>query len=389
MPYTFTEIPENVHTKHYLPLLHNMWRGYQAFGWDFLHQVFKKFTSEFYTLATNRLNESILAAKLVLEGKFDDPSQVLAYAFFPAVISIREDLQSGTCKLLFGESVDCSFLVVDDDTREFLFILNCHIEDGIPVDWWTVGGTDELLDRRHLKLGYKLRQFPQKIKKFTDIGLRAIDILRDIRNERTPQWTTSNYMTSVVWCSAVINQIEYTTSYGSFGGLWDGMLAASNFELPDALFCFSPWPPMIKTFTLMGRTNFILRLTGLSTEHRLYTQGENAKNIEWLITNVPELMDLVTHQVWEKIGIPRPSETVTEEYPYLTEKTDIAKKYTLTSRGQKKIKCDDLGLSWKEAASGVYLDITYETPESTPIDASRIISTGIGSETQFRKKTSG
>ncbi|MDD1776946.1 MAG: hypothetical protein LUQ65_02175 [Candidatus Helarchaeota archaeon] len=389
MPFTFADIPENVHTKKYLPLLHNIWKGYQEFGWEYFQKVFKIFTSEFYTLATNRLNESILAAKLVLEGKFKDPSQVLAYAFFPPVITIREDLQTGTEKLLFGESVDTSFLVVDDDTRDILFILNCHIEDGIPVDWWTVGGGDEVLDRRHLKLGYKLRQFPQKIKKFTDIGLKAIDVLQDIRNERSPQWSTSNYMTSTVWCSSIINQIEYTSNYASFGGLWDGMQAASNFDLPDALFCFCPWPPMIKTFTLMGRSNFILRLTGLSTEHRLYTQGETAKNVEWLMTNVPELMDLVTHQVWEKIGIPRPSETITEEYPHLNEKNDLAKKYTLTSREQTKIKCEDLGLTWREAVVGVYLDVTHDTPETDPIDASRIISTGIGSETQFRKKTSG
>jgi len=388
MPFTYADIPENVHTKRYLPLLHNLWKGFRKFGWDYFQKVFNIFTNEFYTVATNRLNESILTAKLVLEGKFEDPKKVLAYSFFPPVISIREDLQTGTAKLLYGETVDTSFLVVDDDTREILFILNCHIEDGIPIDWWMVGGGDEVLDRRHLKLGYKLRQFPQKIKKFMDLGLKAIDILRDIRNERTPQWSSSNYMTSIVWCSAVINQIEYLTNYGEFGGLWDG-IQATNFGLPDSLFCYCPWPPMIKTLVLMGRSNFMLRLCGLSTEHQLYTQGENAQNLEWLETHVPELMDLVTRQVWEKVGVPRPSETVTEEYPTLSEKTDIPKKYTLTSREQTRIKCEDLGLTWKEAATGVYLDVTYETPETDSIDASRIISTGIGSETQFRKKTSG
>ena len=387
MSYTYADIPENVQSKPYLPLLHNIWKGFQQFGWDYFEKVFKIFTTEFYTVATNRLNESIITAKMVLEGKMKDPSKVLAYAFFPPVISIREDLQTGTAKLLYGESSDCSFVVVDDNSRDILFILNCHIEDGIPIDWWTCGSEDDVLERRHLKLGYKLKQFPQKIKKFTDVGLRAIDILRDIRNERTPQWNLSNYMTTIVWCSAVINQIEYLTNYGSLGGLWDGIQAAPSFGLPDYLFCYCPWPPMIKTFILMGRSNFILRLTGLSTEHQLYTQGENSKNLEWLETNVPELLDLVSRQVWEETGIPRPAETITETYPFLSEKRDVPKKFSLTSREQKRITCEDLGLSWKEAAPGVYFDITHETPEDEPIDASRVLSIGIGTETEFRKKS--
>jgi len=387
MSYTYADIPETVQSKQYLPLLHNLWKGFQQFGWQYFEKVFKIFTNEFYTVATNRLNESILTAKQAIEGKIKDPSKVLAYAFFPPVISIREDLQAGTCKLLYGESVDTSFLVVDDDTRTILFLLNCHVEDGIPIDWWTCSSEDEVLERRHLKLGYKLKQVPQKLKKFMDVGARSIDLLRDIRNERTPQWSLSNYMSSIVWCSAVINQIEYCSNYGSLGGLWDGIQAQPNFKLPDYLFCYCPWPPMIKTLTLMGRSKFVLRLTGLSTEHQLYTQGENVKNLQWLEENVPELFDLMTRQVWEETGIPRPTETLTEQYPYLTEKGDIPKKFTLNFREQKRITCDDLGLTWKEAATGVYLDITHETPENDPIDMSHILSIGIGTETEFRKRS--
>jgi len=382
MPYTYADIPENVQTKRYLPLLHNVWKGFKQFGWDYFQKTFKVFTEDFYTVATNRLNESILTSKQVIDGTIKNPEKVLAYAFFPPVITIREDLQTGTAKLLYGDSVDTSFLVVDDNTREILFLLNTHIEDGIPVDWWTVGPDDDVLDRRHMKLGLKLRQFPQKIKKFTDVGLKSMDILRDIRNERTPQWSQSNYMTTLVWVSAVVNQIEYQSNYEALGGLWDGIEAA-QFGLPDHLFCYCPWPPLIRTLTYLGRPNFILRLSGLSTEHRLYTQGANRGNLAWLEKNVPELVDLFLRQGWEKMGIHRPSETITEEYPYLKEKRDIPKKYTMTSKEQKRILCEDLGLTWKEAASGVYLNVTHETPETELIDVSHVISTGVGTETKF------
>ncbi|MHA1265348.1 MAG: hypothetical protein ACTSRS_08960 [Candidatus Helarchaeota archaeon] len=383
MPFSYADIPENVQTKRYIPLLHNLWKGFQELGWTYFQKTFKIFTEDFYTVATNRLNDSIITSKEVIEGKIKDPEKVLAYAFFPPVITIREDLQTGTAKLLYGDSVDTSFLVVDDDSRELLFILNTHIEDGIPVDWWTVGPDDDVLDRRHMKLGLKLRDFPKKIKKFMDVGIKSMDILRDIRNERTPQWNQSNYMTTLVWVSAVINQIEYQSNYAALGGLWDG-IEAEQFGLPDHLFCYCPWPPLIRTLTYMGRSRFILRLGGLSTEHRLYTQGATSENLAWLERNVPELVDLFLRQGWEQEGVPRPTETLTEEYPYLKEKKDIPLKYSLKSRKQRRILCEDLGLSWKEASLGVFLDVTHETPEDEPIDASKILSTGVGRETKFR-----
>ncbi len=384
MPYTYSDIPDNVQTKGYLPLLHNVWEGFQQLGWDYFQRTFEVFVREFYSVATARLNDSIQTAKDVIEGKIPNPEKVLAYAFFPPVITIREDLQTGTAKLLYGESVDTSFLVVDDNSREILFLLNTHIEDGIPVDWWTVGPEDEVLDRRHMKLGYKLRQFPQKLKKFTDVGLKAIDILQDIRNERSPQWSHSNYMTTMVWCSAVINQIEYNSNYEALGALWDGIEAVS-LGLPDFLFCYCPWPPLIRTMTYMGRPNFILRLAGMSTEHKLFTQGITTKNFAWLERNVPELVDIFIRKGWEESGVIRPAETISEEYPYIKEKKDIPKKYTLTSNKETRILSEDLGLGWREAASGVFLDVTYEYPADDPIDASKILSTGVGQEYKLRE----
>ncbi|NVM54903.1 MAG: hypothetical protein HWN66_14460 [Candidatus Helarchaeota archaeon] len=49
------------------------------------------------------------------------------------------------------------------------------------------------------------------------------------------------------------------------------------------------------------------------------------------------------------------------------------------------IQIDDLGLSFEEILKGAYLDITPETPITEKIDASKVLSTGIGRETDFRE----
>ncbi|MHA1757342.1 MAG: hypothetical protein ACTSVV_11270, partial [Promethearchaeota archaeon] len=38
------------------------------------------------------------------------------------------DLNQGTMKLLFGESTDVTFIVINDYSREIFFLLNCHQE---------------------------------------------------------------------------------------------------------------------------------------------------------------------------------------------------------------------------------------------------------------------
>jgi len=135
MTYTYADIPDHVYTKAFLPLLHGIWPGYQQLGWEYFKRVFDIFSKNLYTIAMGRLNDSIQTAKDVLEGKIAHPEKVLAYAFFPPVISLRQDLQVGSTKLLYGESVDTSFILIDDNTQNTSFIVTAHIEDGLPVDW--------------------------------------------------------------------------------------------------------------------------------------------------------------------------------------------------------------------------------------------------------------
>lgn len=192
------------------------------------------------------------------------------------------------------------------------------------------------MNRRHSKLGFKLKELPQKLKNFTNIGYRSIDVLRDIRYERTPQWSQSSYMAAIIWSSAAVNLILLQSNYESFGGLWDG-LQSKIFGLPDYLFLYCPWPPLIKTITFLTRSGFILRLSGLSTAHQLYTQGFSTSNFDFMLDHIPELVDLVYRKGWEDKGILRPAETITMEYLDPNEKKDVAKKFAISSKQHSRI----------------------------------------------------
>ncbi|MHA1378957.1 MAG: hypothetical protein ACTSRG_11295 [Candidatus Helarchaeota archaeon] len=381
MPFHYSDIPDDVYTKNFLPLLHNLWKSFEELGWEYYSRAFEIFSRDLYKIAVNRINDSIKTAKGVVGGEYEHPEKILAYTIFPPVVSIRQDLQIGTGKLLYGDSVDTTFLIVDDDKNELAFIWNAHAEEGVPVDWWYCNAEDEVLDRRHLKLGFKLRDFPKKIKRFNDIGMRAIEVLKDIRNERTPQWKDSLYYTCVVWYTGFIDQVGYISNFESLGAIWDG-LAAKNLGVPDQFYAYCPWPPMMKNFVLGGRSEFILAMAGLCTQHKLYCQGDSMGNHLWYKENFPEWLYIFYRQSWEETGVQRPAESLTAEFPYLKEKKDTPKKYTTKTRKQKRIFCKDLDLEWDVASRCVYLNVTHNTPEDEPIDASKIISIGIGESTE-------
>ena len=138
---------------------------FQHFGWEHVVRGFEK-GSEFlgYEVFKYRLNEAIKTAREVLQGKIENPEKIIAFTLFPPGGFIRADLQQGSMKLLYGESVDVSYVGIRDDTMEASFILNGHLEDGIPVDWWMMGPEDEMLDRRHHKYGIKYVIFRRSLR---------------------------------------------------------------------------------------------------------------------------------------------------------------------------------------------------------------------------------
>ena len=386
IPHTYGEIPDSIPTKRFAPIMRYVIRIIRELGLEFFEEIIPKLTDELiYEVFKSRLDTSIEFAKAVIDGKIPDPSTSMCYAFFPPVLTIRGDLQQGTGKLLYGESNDISFVCINDLTNEVFFILNVHCEDGIPVDWWLAGPNDELLERRHLKYGFKLREVSQKIKSFTKIGIKIIDLLKDIRNERTPQWTDSIYTISMVYGAGVINVLNEVSSYEAIGMIYDGISAKRT--VGEYLYCYVPWPPLIETLTYMPRSDFIMRLVGLTTGGLLYCTQFDRRARAKLREMAPEVLKFGAYMTWEEEGVPTPPMTLGVQLPNLKDKRVYKEeKFDWVYPEGHRITLADVGMDVEDAMDGILTNLTQEFPLDQKFTPNNIISTGIGVTTKYKKE---
>jgi len=396
--HTFGEIADEIPTKYHLPLGANIWQLFKDNGWEWLKYFFTQFGKTIYDLAKIRLNESIETAREVIDGKIP-PAQAdktLTFAFFPVVLAIRSDLQQGTMKLLFGESADTTFLFLHDfQDGDAQFALNLHMEDGIPVDWWLIGQDDEFFDRRHLKLGYRLREMPKRSKDLDQAATRIIDTLRDARNERTPQWNDSAYSLVVTWCSAGLNMVLEASSFEVLGSMFDGIASKIGYGMKDHWFNWWPTPPLAGSFAyggLSGKPKFLDLMSGLFTEQRLYLHPTEQEAHPLINKLVPECFSFMRNK-WEQKGMLMPYQTYGRIPPDMKNKNIFKKadaepgllesKYPDDPAGR--LKLDDLGLSFEEVLEGVYLDITKDSRKAD-VSPKKIISRKHGRYTEFRQQ---
>ncbi|MHC1590460.1 MAG: hypothetical protein ACXQS8_00065, partial [Candidatus Helarchaeales archaeon] len=242
------EIPEDVKNRNYFILGKQLFKCIKELGWDYYRNKAHDavLNSELiYDLLKERLSESIWTAKDVIEGKIKKPWRILTYTLFPPVVAIRSDAQQGTMKLLFGADVDCSYVITSELTND-TFIVNCSLNDGLPIDWWLAGPEDELLERRHMKYGVKLKDLPSKTKKGMEAAAtRMIDILKDVRNERDPLRTHSFYHVGLTFLSGAFNTMfEWKSNFDAYGAFWDGLQSKNFYKLPQTHFNFVPAPPI-------------------------------------------------------------------------------------------------------------------------------------------------
>jgi hypothetical protein len=381
MVHTYGEMPDDLYLKPFLPLLSFLWRVYKKLGWEGVDNYEAMGDKAIFDFFETRLNESIYTVKDVLDGKITQPDKVLSYIIMIPSIVIRSDLVIGTQRLFGGDSTDITFAVVHDYNAELLILLNCHVEDGIPVDWYMVRQQDELLDRRHMKYGYKLREIPRRLKSLPKSANMLLDILKDVRNERTPQWAKSDYSVGTVISSWAINLMCIPSNYESIGETFDGRASKDSYGLPDYTFSLHPFPSAFNMFFYKGRSEFCKILASLTTQMEFYVQPFEPHNLEIIRTRVPELFAIYKDQI-ENEGIPFPVQTINSDYPNLKGKdpnTRFDKRYPPGDF----LKPSDLDLTLEEFLSGVYLDVNHETP-AKKIDASKIKSTGIGRSTVFK-----
>ncbi|MHA1232093.1 MAG: hypothetical protein ACTSPQ_15770 [Candidatus Helarchaeota archaeon] len=383
--FTYGDIPDGFKTKNYLPLGTNIWGMFKEYGWEFMQHFFKEFGRTIGDLAKIRLTESIFTARDVINGEIpgDKAGKILTYSFFPPTMAIRSDLQQGTMKLLFGDSTDTTFLFINDFDSDILFALNTHIEDGYPVDYWHIisGEEDDFFNRRHMKLGYKLRDIPSKSKNLDQAADRIIDVLKDARNERTPQWSNSSYHIILTWCSAGLNMVMENSNIETIGCMFDGIASKQFYGLKDYWFNFFPVPAFFSGFQVMTRQKFLRMFSGLTCESRLYLQPIEEEAHGMINEIVPECFDFMKKR-WKK-GIILPWQTLHRKIPKLKKvkaEEDFVNQYPDDPEGR--LKGDSIGLSFEESLEGVYLNIDFETKKEM-IDSNVIISKGHGRKTIF------
>ena len=290
--------------KEYMLLAPHMYKCFKELGADYIEDLFPKFDEIQYELIKERWDNMISTSRMVIAGKFtpEESSKIMLYTL-PHVISTRTDLQTGLVKLLYGDSVDVSAVMINDLTGEIVTCMNGHQEQGISVDWWNVGMKDELFDRRHRKTGVKLRDIYNKTKNVAKTAKLILDVMKDIRNERTPQWSTALYSVVMLHTSGLFNFFVEPSNYEVLGSVWDGYNSKKYHGMKDLWFMFYPDLPLINSMALASRGSFISRLGGLTSGKALCIHTIEDPALKWIKEDIPEAYPAVVQRSRE-IGVP-------------------------------------------------------------------------------------
>lgn len=384
--FTYGEINDEVVSKRYFPLGRHLWGIYRELGYEhFIKEFLPEVSDEaIYDVFRIRLDEAIQAARDVISGKNPYPEKSVGWSIFPPVAPLRGDLAQGTMKLMYGESLDVSFIVILDTTNQIFFILNGHCEDGIPVDWWLVGPEDELLDRRHLKYGVKIRDLPKKAKDNTKLGHLCTDVLKDIRNERSPQWASSPYNAAIVYMSSILSFIIEPSSWEVGGMLWDGINSKRVYGMPDYWFTYVPWPTFISMLMYLERSIFMHRIVGLGTQ-KLVVNVFEEKIQEYIKSMEPELYEDYFVGTYKE-GVFWPTQSLGCKPPAFKKKKTFEDEEALVNWAYppgERIKPEDLGMTVPEFTKGILFDIDHETEPWSVDPKEKIVATGWGTRMKF------
>lgn len=378
--HSYASIPDDVLLKPFLPLMPILWEYYQEFGWSWMKKYLDQCEDACYYFFEDRLNQAIETSQLVFNGAIEEPGKVLSYIINIPPLTIRSDLVQGATKLIAGYSFDVVWVSVDH-TQNIFVLLNAHCEDGIPVDWWIVGREDDLLDRRHLKYGWKLKEIPAKFKSFQKTAARIEDVLRDIRNERTPEWGTADYIVAPIWMAYTVELFMQGSNFECMANIWEGF-GAKQYRLPDNMFSINPFPTILKAMFLSGKEGFIRKIGQLTTENHLYYQPIEERTFQKFKTNMPESIEILKRKYYDE-GLPFPIQTIEATMPNIKNKSGPDDRFKVHYPNSNLVSMKDWGFSYEEARHGAYFNITTDTLPTEKLDRSRVLSLGIGKKTKF------
>jgi len=304
-------------------------------------------------LVRSRLDDAIEAGKAVISGEIKEPEKVICDTLFPPGGMIRADLQRGSMRLYYGDSCDCSYILYSDFDSEIKFILSAHLEDGIPVDWWFADYNDEVMKRKHMKYGYSLKDIPKKIKNKEKCSKALIQILKDVRNERNPQFKRSDFSICLAKASAAWNLGMEISNFEILGLLYDG--------LKNGDFVYYPMPPSIRMMLYTSRVKWIRMTANIMTEGKLVTQRIHSEWLSMTKNEFPEVFEYMG-KMWEN-GIDCPSGSLRQN-----------------SAVRRKIYMEDLKAeSVDDAYAGYFLDVD----EYWDGNEVKIISKGYGKNAEI------
>lgn len=263
-------------------------------------------------------------------------------------------------------------------------IFNAHEEDGVVEDYWFKLPDDEIFNRRHMKLGYKLREIPKKISGMGEASSQIREILTDLRNELKPEWSNSAYHISLVYITG-LGIVAEVSNWNAAAYLWDGVNAKRIYGMDDQLFGYEPWPPILNMLFALSRSDWTIKITQMLTDNKLFLNYVEKDNLEYMKKHEYEgysqflkLMSYKYHQ-----GIVLPSQTVNCQIPqYDKENKKWLQNEFIYPKGP--IHYEDLDLTFEQVLSGVLFNITHNS-QIEKVTRNHIISIGHGLKTKYLK----
>ncbi|NVM02213.1 MAG: hypothetical protein HWN67_07745 [Candidatus Helarchaeota archaeon] len=382
-------IPDHIYTKKWVPLAPTVLWNLQFYDWDeYEYLVSGRFDEHLVRLFRKRMEDGLSLDRALDEGKIKRKSETMVYWGYPPNLTIRADLHSSSSVMIYGPSHDISFCGINDITREGRFAYNIHMEDGYPTDFWFVFPDDEALDRRHMKLGYKMKEMPKRYNDLPIAASKIRDIMMDIRNERSPEHALSSFQVSVFYM--MVGGVTKFSNWDALGQIYDGVNAKSLYNLPHFMFGYEPWPPMLNTFFALDRDQWCISLSRMLSMNQLYLQHVDKGTMDYVYKHFPEefhrLLLSYSYQL-KKIGIPLPAQTM----------KCIPPKYNSTSGEWERLEFEypkglrifyedpALDLSFDEATSGILFNLTHKTKNLEKVTQDHIISIGHGMDTKYLK----
>ncbi|NVM53019.1 MAG: hypothetical protein HWN66_04900 [Candidatus Helarchaeota archaeon] len=388
------EIPDHYYSKRFIPLCDNLFTALRlSDNWGQFagrRSDIMSFDDNFSKNVRNRLDDAFNTSKEenIVGISKERQKQTVSFWGYPPTLPIRMDMQTLSTTMIYGPSVDISFASLSDDDRDLLFIFNLHVEESIPQEeglWFLVRSENpDIFNRRHMKLGIRLADLGKKIKDNIEVARRIRDILIDIRNERTPQWSHSAYYIAVFFMAGVANTTMELSNWNSLGEIWDGVNAAERYGLGNCIYNYQPLPPILNMMFQLERPMWIERLANALTGGQLYINHFEKSNLKEMKKQSYDIYDIyMRFYSWQlHQGIVLPSQTLKAIPPVYDNTKNEWIKYGFDFPKGPRIHYEDLGLTYEEMLDGVLLDITNKS-KVEKVTRENIISIGHGLETKY------